>query len=101
MKKSKNKRKGKRKKNSFFSDGLSVDESKVSVLILSYIFVCAVVMFLCITNKETIIAKDVFIAILVGVTGINISDKITKNAYEDNDDEEDNDENDYKDESEY
>lgn len=69
----------KKKKSSFFSDGLSVDESKVSVLIISYIAVCAIVMYLCIANNETIVAKDVFIAILVGVSGINVTDKVTKN----------------------
>lgn len=64
---------------SFWKDGLSIDETKFSILVLSYMIALTAFLILCVVNNDIENVKDVVVLLLGSIFGINISRIITKN----------------------
>lgn len=78
----------KEKPNSFIRDGLSIDETKVSILMISYIICFIAVLWFFISVKDGEGLKTMFFSTIAAVTGMNITNSIsgafTKNDDDDN-----------------
>jgi hypothetical protein len=61
----------------FFKDGLSIDESRISALIITYVISFIIAMVLCIIQKDVESIKAIVFANISAVTGINITNSIT------------------------
>lgn len=66
------------KSQSFFEDGLSIDETKLSMLMITYLicFIVIVIFFVKTGDGEGL--KTVFFANIGAVTGVNVTSSITK-----------------------
>lgn len=62
---------------SFFKDGLSIDETRVSVLIVTYVISFFVTVGMCVYMKDIEGLKSVLYANLGAVTGLNIVKSVT------------------------
>lgn len=62
-----------KEKGSFWSDGLSIDETKFSVLVLSYFVAFIVLLFMCAKNNDIETVEDITGLLLTAVFGINIA----------------------------
>lgn len=63
---------------SFFEDGLSIDETKISMLMITYLicFIVTLVFFVKTGDGEGL--KTIFFANIGAVTGVNITSSISK-----------------------
>lgn len=66
-----------RKSESYWKDGLSIDETKFSVLVLAFIVGYIVLMYLCIKNNDTNTVERIIIFITSAITGLNITKAVT------------------------
>lgn len=57
---------------SFFQDGLSIDETRVSVLVITYLLSFAAAVTMCIVLKDTDGLKTIFYTNLGAVTGASV-----------------------------
>lgn len=64
------------KPDSFLKDGLSIDESRISVLILSYMISFLATTIFCIYLKDIESLKAVFFANIASITGINVTNTV-------------------------
>lgn len=64
------------KSKGFVKDGLSIDESRVSVLIISYLTSFLVTTAFCAYNNDVESMKSIFFATLTAVAGINITNTV-------------------------
>ena len=69
---------------SFWKDGLSIDESRISALIISYIISFVVTLGLCIYTKDIESLKAMFFANIAAITGINITNSIVGGSNKNN-----------------
>lgn len=69
-------KKKKHKPDNFFHDGLSIDESRMSVLIVTYLVSFVVTLVFCIYTKDVESMKSIFFSTITAVTGINITNSI-------------------------
>jgi Kef-type K+ transport system membrane component KefB len=74
------KSKKKIKFNSFMQDGLSIDESRVSVLIATYLISFLVTLGYCVYTKDVESMKAIFFSTIAAVTGINVTNSIMNSA---------------------
>lgn len=72
-------------KNSYFSDGLCIDESKVSVLIVGFIINTLLISFLCLKALTTDVSQvpfeilqNIHFALIVAIGGVNLSGILKK-----------------------
>lgn len=72
-------------KDSFFSDGLCIDESKVSVLIVAFIINTLLISYLCVKALTTDVSQVPFeilqniqFALIVAIGGVNLSSIFAK-----------------------
>ena len=72
-------------KNSFFSDGLCIDESKVSVLIIAFIIntlTITTISFLSlkmdISRVPIDVLQNIHFALIVAISGVNLSTLLTR-----------------------
>jgi hypothetical protein len=70
----------KKRYDSFIQDGLSIDESRVSVLIATYIISFLVTLGFCVYTKDVETMKSMFFSTIAAVTGINITKSIMNTA---------------------
>lgn len=72
------------KPNSFIKDGLSIDETKLSILMISYIicFIATLVFFIYTQDGEGL--KAMFFSNIAAITGMNITNSIS-NAFKSDD----------------
>ena len=74
--------------NSFIRDGLSIDETKISVLMITYIicFLATLAFFIYTQDGEGL--KAIFFSNIAAITGVNISNSISHvfNSDQDEDD---------------
>lgn len=68
------------KNNSFWSDGLSIDETKFSILVISYMLAFSALLFMCIKNNDVETIEDVTSLLLTAVFGINIAKTLVGQA---------------------
>lgn len=80
--------------NSFLRDGLSIDETRVSLLMITYFIIFIVCCYVFVKTADNEGLKSIFFAILAAVTGINLTNTITHqelhkedSSYTDNDDD--------------
>jgi hypothetical protein len=64
----------------FIRDGLSIDESRLSVMIISYIISFLTIVALCIYLRDVETMKAVFFANATAITGINVTNSIVSNT---------------------
>lgn len=72
--------KSKKKPNSFIQDGLSIDESRVSILIGTYLISFIVTLGFCIYTKDVESMKSIFFSTIAAITGINVTNSIVNGA---------------------
>ena len=72
-------------KDSFFSDGLCIDESKVSVLIFGFIINTILISFLCVKALTTNVSQvpfemlqNIHFALIVAISGVNLGTLLKK-----------------------
>ena len=65
-------------KKSFFEDGLSIDETKLSMLMITYLICFIVIIIFFVKTGDGEGLKTVFFANIGAVTGVNVTSSITK-----------------------
>ena len=65
------------KSSNFLKDGLSIDETRVSLLMISYFIIFIVCCYVFVKTADNEGLKSIFFAILAAVTGINLTNTIT------------------------
>lgn len=73
-----------KKPNSFLADGLSIDETKLSVLMISYIICFIVTLWFFVQSKDGEGLKSMFFSTIAAITGVNITNSLS-NAFYKND----------------
>jgi hypothetical protein len=69
----------------FFEDGLSVDETKMSSLIICLFITLGPLVYLCVVKQDTATLLSLAIAIITAIAGINVTNMITnKTSYSGN-----------------
>ena len=78
------------KKDSFIKDGLSLDETKTSTLMITYVicFIVVLAFFVKTGNGEAL--KTIFFANIGAVTGLNVTHTVSKAFNNNNKDNDDN-----------
>jgi hypothetical protein len=56
--------------------GFSIDETRVSVLIITYLIGFIITVTLCVMNKDTEGLKQILFALTAGITGVNVTNSI-------------------------
>lgn len=77
--------------NSFLRDGLSIDETKVSLLMITYFIIFIICCYVFVKTADNEGLKSIFFAILAAVTGINLTNTITHQEPPKDDSDYDND----------
>lgn len=65
-------------KSSFFRDGLSIDESKTSLLMITYLINFIVILVFFVKTKDAESLKAIFFANISAITGINVTHSISQ-----------------------
>jgi ADP-ribosylglycohydrolase len=72
----------KNKYKDFWSDGLSIDEARISAIIIAFMISFATLMYLCVISEDTDTVKSIVLGLITAITGINIAqaglDSLTK-----------------------
>lgn len=63
---------------SFFEDGLSIDETKISMLMITYFICFIVILVFFVKTGDGEGLKSVFFANIGAVTGVNVTSSISK-----------------------
>jgi hypothetical protein len=63
-------------KKMFFINSLSIDETKASVLIITYIIAFLTIVVMCVIYKDIGTLKEILFATIFAITGINVSNGI-------------------------
>lgn len=63
---------------SFWKDGLSIEESKVSVIVITYLIGFIVTSYLCMKLGNVDVMQNIFLANLAAIAGINVTSYFTK-----------------------
>lgn len=72
MNKEKKKKSKSKKADSFLKDGLSIDEAKVSILMLTYFIGFIVFLVLVFLNGDIESVKSMLMTLIAAITGVNI-----------------------------
>lgn len=77
------------KPNSFITDGLSIDETKLSILMISYVICFIVTLWFFVKTSDGEGLKAMFFSNIAAITGMNITNSISNAFNKTNDDDDD------------
>jgi archaellum biogenesis protein FlaJ (TadC family) len=67
----------------FFEDGLSIDETKMSSLLICLFITISPMVYVCVKREDTQTLLTLALALITAVAGLNVTAMITKNKQDD------------------